>query len=307
MGTARPPMVALTGASGLLGRHLRPALRDRPVLLLGRRCLSTAPNETWQPFDLSGPLALPALPPGSALCHLAYSMAEGERNLEYTHRVIDAVNGCPAVEQAVVLSSVSVYGARTRGDIDESTPLRPDSAYARTKAACDLAWFEALRPTCRLTVLRPSSVLAADGPALQILTQGAVDRPLRGVAKRALQQRNSVHFVAVDNVVAAVRFVLDRAGAEREVFVVSDDDAPQNASYAAAQDYVRAVLGRPPLPTLPLPRLLEGPLGALLGKPLGVRRVFRSDRLAQAGFVRPAHVGDELAKCVRRQAAATGD
>jgi nucleoside-diphosphate-sugar epimerase len=293
--------VAITGASGILGRHLRPALCDRPVILLGRRRLELERHETWAPFDLRGPVDLPVLPPGSALCHLAYAMAEGERNIDYTRDAIDAVNRSSSVDHVVMLSSASVYGADTAGSIDEDTPLRPDNDYACTKAACDGAWLQLLRPDCRLTVLRPTSILAPDGPAIETLARDAVHYPLRGSVKRALQHRNSVHFVAVDNVVAAVRFVLDRAGARREIFVVSDDDASENASYAAMQDFVRAQLGRAPLRTLPLPRLLERPVGAVLGKPLGVRRTFSAARLADAGFVRPARLGDELALTVRKQ------
>jgi nucleoside-diphosphate-sugar epimerase len=293
--------VAISGASGLLGRHLRPALRDRQVMLLGRRRLETEPHETWAPFDLRGPVDLPALPPGSALCHLAYAMADGERNIDYTHRALDAVNQCSSVDHVVMLSSASVYGATTAGGIDEDTPLRPDNDYACTKAACDGAWLQLLRPDCRLTVLRPTSILAVDGLAIDALARDAVHRPLRGAVKRALQHRNSVHFVAVDNVVAAVRFVLDRVGARREVFVVSDDDAPENTNYAAMQDLVRAQRGRAPLRTLPLPRLLERPASAVLGRPLGVHRTFSAARLADAGFVRPAQLGDELARTIRER------
>lgn len=293
--------VALTGASGLLGRHLRPALRDRPVMLLGRRLLELERHETWSPFDLCGPVDLPPLPPGSALCHLAYAMADGERNLDYTRHAIDAVNRRPAVEHVVMLSSASVYGAGTSGLIDEETPLRPDSDYARTKAACDQAWLERLRSNCRLTVLRPTSVLAPDGPAIAALARDSVHRPLLGAVKRALQHRNSVHFVAIDNVVAAVRFVLDRPGAAREVFVISDDDAPENASYAAMQDVVRRLVGLRPMRAVPLLRMLERPVGALLGKPLGVRRTFSAARLADAGFIRPVRLGDEVVRTVQEQ------
>ncbi len=293
--------VAVTGASCLFGRHLRPALRDRPVILLGRRILELEQHETWAPFDMCGPVDLPAMPPASALCHLAYAIADGERNLDYTQRAIDAVNRCPAVEHVVMISSASVYGAYTCGLIDEDTPLRPDSAYARTKASCEGAWLDQLRPDCRLTVLRPTSLLAPDGPGIASLARDTVHRPLLGAVKRSLQHRNSVHFVAVDNVVAAVRFVLDRPSAAREIFVVSDDDAPENASYAAMQDAVRRLLGRRPLWAVPLSRRLERPVGAVLGKPLGVRRTFSAARLTNAAFVRPVRLGDELARTVREQ------
>ena len=291
--------VAVTGGTGVVGRHLRASLTDRRVTLLGRCRPVTGPQEAWFPFDMSAPVALPALPAGTTLCHLAYAITDGSRNLAHTRHVINAVNQDPDLSHVIVVSSASVYGAASSGVIDEDTPLRPDSDYARTKAACERAWADLLRPDCRLTTLRPTSVLAADGPAIDALASDAVDRPLLGMLKRILQYRNTVHFVAVDNVVAAILFVLDRRGARRETFVVSDDDAAENDSYAAMQDCVRSLAHRRPLPTLPLPRMLEKPLGAMLGKPLGVRRAHCSARLTAAGFVRPARLSDEIARSVR--------
>lgn len=290
--------VAVTGASGLIGRYLRPALRDRPVTLLGRHRLEPGPNESWSHLDLGEPVDLSSLTPGSALCHLAYAMADGGQNMDYTHHAIEAVNRAHAVEHVVMMSSASVYGSRTTGMIDEETPLRPDSAYARTKAACDQAWLELLRPDCRLTVLRPTSVVAKDGPGIDALVRDAVHRPVRGSLKRFLQYRNTVHFVAVDDVVGAVRFVLDRSGSAREVFIIADDDAPENASYAVFQDFVWTLLGRRPPRTPRLPRFLEGPLGSVIGKPLGVRRAFSGARLAEAGFVPTTSLGGMLAQTV---------
>lgn len=293
--------IAITGASGLLGRHLRPALHDRPVKLLGRRRLETASNEEWTPFDLGEQVDLPALPPGSSLCHLAYAMADGNRNIAYTRHAIEAVNRCCRIDHVVMLSSASVYGSRTAGIIDEDTPLRPDGAYARAKAACEHAWLDSLRPDCRLTVLRPTSVVASDGPGIDALVHDAVHHPVRGALKRFLQYRNTVHFVAVDNVVGAVCFVLERQGAAREVFIVADDDAPQNASYAVTQDFVRSLRGEGPLRTPSIPRVLERPLGSVLGKPLGVRRRFSAARLARIGFAVTTPLSEVLAHTVDRR------
>lgn len=284
--------VVITGASGLIGRHLRPELSDRPVTLLGRRRLDLQPNETWQHTDLAQPVTLPHLPSSSSLCHMAYAMDEHEANLAYTHHAIDAVNACPTIDHVVMMSSVSVYGANAAGLIDEETTPRPDSAYARTKAACEKAWLDRLRRSCRLTVLRPTAVIASDGPGLDALVGDALHHPARSIAKRALQHRSTVHFIAVDTVVAATRFVLDREGQRREIFVVSDDEAPENSDYATMQQTVRGLVGRKPLGTPVLPQPLERPLGRILGKPLGVRRMFSSAKIAEAGFVPRASLLD---------------
>ncbi len=287
-------MVAMTGASGLIGRHLRLELVDQPVTLLGRRRLDPGSNETWRAFDLSASVDLSFLPPGSSLCHMAYAMTEGEANVDYTYRAIEAVNRSDSIDHVVMLSSASVYGAGVSGDIDEQTPLRPDSDYARTKARCDLAWLDLLRPNCRLTILRPTSVVADEGPGLQALVDDALHHPVKSIAKRFLQHSNSVHFIAIDNVVAAIAFALDNQGPSRDLFIVADDDASENESYAAMQDHVRALLGRSPLHVPPLPRLLERPIGRALGKPLGMRRRFSSRSIREAGYIPRITLADML-------------
>lgn len=277
-------VVALTGGTGALGRHLRRALSDRAVVLLSRRDPDAGPNERWGPADLAGPVRLPDLPPGSAVCHLAYAMADGRRNLDYTRHLVDAVNDCSNVAHVVLVSSLSVYGLGTPGRLDEESPCQPDSDYGRTKLACEQLWTTGLRDTCRLTILRPGAVLTPGGPALRRLAHDAVARPLRGTLKRALLRRSSVHFVAVDNVVAAITFVLRIPGDPRHrVFLVSDDHYPENATYAAMQDAVRSAHGLPPLPEIPVPDRLVRALGRAVRRPLGVRRTFSSRALHAAG------------------------
>lgn len=295
--------VIITGASGLIGRHLRRALRDRQVMLLGRHRLDLASNEAWERLDLAESVHFPSLPPGSVLCHMAYAMAQTEKNIAFTHRAIDAVNRCSAIDHVIMMSSASVYGDGAKGVINEETPLRPDSNYGRIKAACDQAWLDQLRPDCRLTVLRPTAVVASDGPGMDALVHDALHRPGRSVGKRILQHRSTVHFVAIETVVAAIQFALNRNDGGREVFVVSDDDASEQPSYAEFQDHVRAVLSCKPLHAPPLPRIFERAVGATLGKPLGVRRIFSGARLADAGFVSTGPSDAAFAEVIRARAA----
>lgn len=280
----RPAAVALTGATGLIGQHLRPALAALPVVLLTRNPPQLGANERWRHLDLSGQVDLADLPEGTALCHLAYAMDEQERNVEDNRRLVAAVNAAPQVGSVLVMSSISVYGLGTDGTIDEATPCRPDNAYARAKLACEQVWREGLRPDCGLTVVRPATVVAPGGPALRALARDAVQRPWRGVLKRSLLSGGSVHFVSVGDVVAAVLLLLQRQAGDREVFLVADDDRPENTSYATMQDAVREMCGRRRLPGPPLPAFLTRPLGRALGRPLDVRRSFSSRALRSAGF-----------------------
>jgi len=289
--------VALTGATGLLGGHLRAALRDRRVVVLSRRPTELASNETRRPLDLAAPVELD-LPTGSTLVHLVYVYADDRANLDYTRHLIEAVNRSPEVHHVVLISSVSVYGWSGSGVIDETTPCRPDSEYATIKLECEQLWRELLRADCRLSILRPSIIVAPGGLALQAVINDALHRPLLAVLKRTLSGRSSMHFVAVHNVVEAIRLLIDHAGDDTcETFIVADDDAPENATYGALQDAVRAVEGRGPLPTLPFPAWAVRRIAAALHRPFGIRH-FSTDALRALGYQPPSSLAEEISRTV---------
>jgi len=293
------PAVAVTGGSGFIGRHLRPVLAGRPVWLLGRSEPDLAAGEGWLPVDLAEPVSLAGLPDGTILCHLAWSHASGPANVRHNQHLLDAVNACPGVARVVVLSTVSVYGLRATGHLDEASPCRPDSKYARTKLACELLWREKLRDDLPLTVLRPSTVVGPGGLGLLPLARDALHRPAVGVLKKSLRRDHSVNFVAVSNVVAAISFVLDRPPREhRECYIVAEDHRPENAGYAAMQDVVRRIAGRRPLPGVPVPDWAVRGLAAATGRPLRVRRTFSSEALRSAGYTDAVPLLDEVRRVV---------
>ncbi len=137
--------VLLTGATGFVGGHLRAALKGSPVVLLGRKRPELLPDEQWSYLDLAEPVAPEKVARGEVLCHLAYSMPAGHKNVDYNRRLLEAVNACPNIRQVVLLSSVSVYGASTSSIVDEDSPCNPVGEYATSKLACELVWREGLR------------------------------------------------------------------------------------------------------------------------------------------------------------------
>jgi GDP-4-dehydro-6-deoxy-D-mannose reductase len=149
--------ILVTGASGFVGRHLLPALRDafpagRLVAAAHRRPVPDA-DET-HPLDLldRGALAahLAKLRP-DAILHLAAqaavprSFAEPEEtwriNLMGTLALAGAsMQGAPGC-LFVFASSSEVYGLAFRRGVplDEDAPMAPANPYAASKAAADLA------------------------------------------------------------------------------------------------------------------------------------------------------------------------
>lgn len=296
VGDAAGPTIAVTGGTGFVGSHLRAALHESPVVLLGRKEPGLAENERWVRMDMAEPIPPGTLDGCDELCHLAYAADRGGENVLYNRRLLDVVNAQPNVRRVILVSTTSVYGASDARLIDERTPCRPEGEYERTKLACETVWREGLRRGCDLIVLRPSQVVGPGGKGLLTLIRDALHRPVVAAIKRSLLYHRPLHLVAVRNVVAAIRFCLNGPpkGA-RETYVVSDG----RQSYAAVQDTVRSIVGRRPLPGFAMPRWTLPLLGALLRRRFVPEQSFSSRKLREAGFEDEVSLFDEVERLVR--------
>lgn len=292
--------ILVTGGTGFVGDYLRKALEPKSVVLLGRREPILMPNEYWSYMDMSEPVSPDKLNGGQALCHLAYSMQDGQQNIAYNRRLLSAVNSCSSIRRVILMSSVSVYGNNNLPLVEEDNLCYPVGEYAKTKLACEMVWREGLRRDCELTVMRPTEVIGVGGKGLLPLIQDALERPLIGAIKRSVLYHRRLHYVAVSNVVAAVLFCLQRTQpSAQETFIVSDDYQPENQGYAVMQDLVRKLSGRRTLPGPAMPRLLLGALGKITGRPLGSQQIFDSRRIRAAGFADALILRDEVRRLMR--------
>lgn len=165
--------ILVTGASGFLGRHLRPALR---ACFPGARLVAARhgrPAEGWDAtldFPLEDGAALRAAltdlrPAGlvhlAALASVGHSFAEPlavwEVNLGGTLRLAEAVRVAAPECRCVFASTAEVYGLSFQGGLplDEDAPMHPANPYAASKAGADLAVGEASLRGLRAIRLRP--------------------------------------------------------------------------------------------------------------------------------------------------------
>ncbi|MDC7784644.1 NAD(P)H-binding protein [Rhodoplanes sp. TEM] len=257
------PLIALTGATGFIGRHLLQAL---PAQGFRVRAL------------LRRPAALPAEATGAVIGDIArpQNMAaalEGVDAIVHSAALTPGLTGTPAddyramnteatvalaraaqragVKRFVFLSSIRAQaGPTVAGVLTEASPEAPESEYGRSKlaaerglAALDLDWV-ALRPAlvygpgCRGNVAELLRLSRSSWP----LPFGSL------VAGRSL--------LALENLAGAVATVLAHPAPLRRAFVVADRDVLGVAAMIAA---MRRGLGRPPgLVPIPVPLLRAG-------------------------------------------------
>lgn len=242
--------VALTGATGLIGRHVATALiarGDELVALVrgGSSGIDGARDVRWDPAE--GPLPARALDGVDAVVNLAGAPLFGRRwtasrkrriresRTLTTRHVVDALAADGAPRVLVNGSAVGFYGdADVR--VDETAP--PGSDFL---ADTCVAWErEALRARdhgVRVALIRTGLVLARDGGILS-----TVARPVRLCAGGPLGGgRQWVPWIHVEDEVGIILMLLDR----------DDQDGPFNGSApepVRQRDFVRTlarVLHRP--------------------------------------------------------------
>ena len=211
--------VLITGAAGFVGRRLQAALSQRGDDVIAR-------DRELDVRDAARVQDAVARTAPHAIVHLAAiaSVAEAAREPEQAFRV--NVLGARAVLEAarreaprarvLLVSSAAIYGSAPPGGagFDERAPLRPDTHYARTKAAADLlgAAYQArglavvrARPFNHTGSGRPDTFVEAR-LARDVAEIAARRRPPRIALPNASSQRDFLH---VDDVVDAYLALLD--------------------------------------------------------------------------------------------------
>jgi len=258
-----PRFVALSGASGLLGSALRPALTTAgwQVRPLVRR--AAHPGEVrWDPA--AGTLDTAALAGVSAAVHLAgESVAEGRwtgakkariRNSRIlgTHLLSESLARLPQRPDVLVsASAIGIYGDRGDELLNEDSPLGSDFL-----AEVGKEWEAATAPAAdagiRVVHLRFGIVLARDGGALPRMV-----RPfLLGAGGPIGSGRQWMSWIALDDAVRVVLNVLQNPEARGPFNAVAPEPV-RNTDFAAC---LGDVLHRPaliPVPAFAL-RLLFG-------------------------------------------------
>ena len=265
--------IAVTGATGFIGRHVVAHLRLRgdDVIEVGRPLQRAAISK--------------AIAGAETVVHLAgvVSASRDEDyvavNVDATAAVAEAARECGA--RLVHISSLAAAGpAGPQAPRSEDDPPAPMTAYGRSKLEGERV--VAATPGLRWTVLRPGVVYGPGDRALLPLFVLAS----RGVLPNIGRASAAYTFVYVTDVVRAIAAAVDR-GASGDVLFVGHS---KPVTTRALLEGVRNAVGRGamivpvPLAVLKLVALLGDVGGAVRGKPLPMNSR-RYAELATAGFV----------------------
>jgi nucleoside-diphosphate-sugar epimerase len=157
----------VTGATGLIGRHLTQQLlsRGHEVAVLTRNDRYLGPGEesvVVRRGDLRDRSSLTAAMAGCEIVmHAAGELFD--RDQMYATNVggtINLLTALPAaVKRVVVVSSIGVIGPAAKGKVSERAPCHPDSMYESTKLEAEMAALEfGERTGIPVVALRPTNV-----------------------------------------------------------------------------------------------------------------------------------------------------
>lgn len=300
-------LIALTGATGFIGRHLLRALSERGyrVRVLLRRPVAVPEGASGAVVgDLARPMNMAAALSGvDAVVHsagLAHAMSGAPEddfrnsNTEATRHIAEAAQRAK-VSRFVFLSSIRAQvGASAPAPLSEADAAAPTDAYGRSKLAAE----EALAGTgLDWVALRPVLVYGegVKGNMAALLTLARTPYPL---PLASLTGRRSL--VSVESLAGAVITALEAPGPLKRPLVVADPDPLTLPEMLAA---LRAGLGRGP-GLLPCPVPLIGLACRAAGREAAFDRlsgslVARASGLEALGW-RPAHSSrDGLAALAR--------
>jgi nucleoside-diphosphate-sugar epimerase len=271
--------VAITGASGFVGRHLVRMHLARGDLV---RVLARQPHAAQElgPVkvvlcDLARPEvdALECFCDGAdVLYHCAAEIRDerrmGTTNVQGTRVLAQLAAG--RIGRWVQLSSAAVYGAVRSGTIVEDSPIRPDSLYGKTKSESEnIVSSAAADGDYETTIVRPSNIFSAGMPSTSLFRLFEVLN--KGMFFFIGEPQATMNYVHLENVASALVQCGTLNAAAGRTYNVSDQMSIERFIAIVADEIeVRCPTLRLPEPPL---RVLAGTLGKLPGIPLTHRNL----------------------------------
>ena len=302
--------ILVTGASGFIGRATVDALTERGQLVV-RALRQSAPGPDVRVVgNIDGRTEWGATLEGvSCVIHLAARVhilretasdpdrAFAEVNVEGTRRLAESAMAA-GVRRLVFVSTAGVHGSSSSQPLTEADPLKPETPYARSKAAAEQLLRDLTRDRIELAIIRPPMVYGAGAPGnfrrLVSLVKSGIPLPLASIHNRRTM-------LAVRNLADALALSAVAPAAAGETFLVGDDE---EFSVGQLVNAIGAGLGfRPWL--IPFPEVALGVVATLAGRTQEFRQLVGNLTVSHAhiterlGWKPPWRAADEIMTAAR--------
>jgi nucleoside-diphosphate-sugar epimerase len=278
-------LIAVTGASGFVGRALCQSLADQGVPF---RALVRSPDARLPQARVIGDIGADtdwaaALQGVSCIVHCAarvHVMQDTEAdplaafrrvNVEGTRRLARSAAHA-GVRRLVFLSSLKVLGEQTAPGLrfNNLTPPAPEDAYGRSKWEAEQALWAVSKPTgLEVVVVRPPLV---HGPGVKANFLRLMQAVARGLPLPFGQVNNQRSLLALGNLTDLLQLCTRHPDAPGQTFLASDD---QDVSTPDLVRQLAAAMGRPPR-LLPVPVSWLRWAGRLTGRAHQIERLIGS-------------------------------
>jgi nucleoside-diphosphate-sugar epimerase len=240
--------LAITGASGFLGRHLvsecllqgrfdlRLLTRDRNKFnyLLGDN-ITICAGDLLKLDSLKGFLL-----PDSILVNLTYIDNDLNANIEAVANLIKVAKES-GVMRVIHCSTAMVIGPHAKGIVTEETAPMPEGEYQKSKYRIEEMLRFELPEKMELAILRPTEIIGPGGRGLQsMINRIKYDNVLKKFIYHSILKYRQFNYVSVYNVVSALMLLACSSSfLKNEVYFISDDDDEDN-NYAAVEKIIES-------------------------------------------------------------------
>jgi len=244
-------ILAITGGSGFLGRHLisecvkqnsfhlKLLTRDSDHFSdLSKNVTTICKGDLLQLASLKS-----FVEPDITIINLAYIRNDEAANIRATLNLIHMAKQ-HNVKRVVHCSTAVVIGFKARGIVTESTKPQPKGVYQKTKYRIEEILLEQLPPSIELSILRPTEIVGPGGMGLQTMIQRLrFEGSLKNLMYHLTLKRRRFNYVSVYNVVTALILLATTPIKQMgEIYNISDDDDVDN-NYESVEKIICSHLG----------------------------------------------------------------
>lgn len=250
-------------------------------------------NEVLVEGDIARPETLAGfLETGGILVNLAYPGAASRSESLAAAKSLAEAGAEVGIKRMIHCSTAAVAGRAPDAVVDEKTLCQPATEYEQAKLAIEGTLQEQCAGKFELAILRPTAVFGPGGRNLLKLARSlAAGNRAVNYLKSCFHGRRRMNLICIDNMVAALLFLLDAdIPLKGDVFVVSDDEFPAN-NYRDVEMRLMERLGVRDYAVPPIP--VPDPIRSLVlrlsgGSNSNPRRIYDGRKLASLGFRKPA-------------------